>query len=184
MIGVVLVTHGAVGDALRSAMEHVVGEQPQVATVAIGPDDDMDRMRAQILASVDEVDTGDGAILLTDMFGGTPSNLCLSMLARGGVEVISGVNLPMLVKLAKARAGFTLAECVDRAEAAGRKYIAAASHLPAACLGGSACVSGALEDLARKWPATASGKEWPPAGTKDWGVPGAKTIWPATGGKG
>lgn len=183
MIGVVLVTHGGVGDALRSAMEHVVGVQAQVATVAIGPDDDMDRMRAEILASVDEVDTGDGAILLTDMFGGTPSNLCLSMLARGGVEVISGVNLPMLVKLAKARAGFTLAECVDRAEAAGRKYIAAASHLPAACLGGSACVSGALEDLARKWP-TATGKEWPPAGTKDWGVPGAKTIWPATGGKG
>ena len=156
MIGVVLVTHGGLGDALRSAMEHVVGVQAQVATVAVGPDDDMDAMRGEIGARVGEVDTGDGAILLTDMFGSTPSNLCLSMLGRGNVEVISGVNLPMLVKLAKARAGFTLQECVDRAEAAGRKYIAAASHLPAACLGGSACIPGVLEELARTWPAAGS----------------------------
>lgn len=141
MIGVVLVTHGGLGQALRDAMEHVVGAQAQVATVSIGPEDDMEAMRAEIIRRIDEVDTGDGAVLLTDMFGGTPSNLAISMIARGGVEVISGVNLPMLVKLAKARAAGTLGECVDCAEAAGRKYIATASHLPSACLGGSACVS-------------------------------------------
>ena len=150
MIGLVLVTHGGLGDALRSAMEHVVGAQAQVATVAVGPDDDLDAMREAIVARMAEVDTGDGTILLTDMFGSTPSNLCLSMLGHGNVEVISGVNLPMLVKLGKARPGFTLGECVDRAEAAGRKYIAAASHLPASCLGGSAWVPGALVELAGK----------------------------------
>ncbi len=175
MIGIVLVTHGAVGDALRDAMEHVVGAQTQVASVAIGPDDDMDEMRATILARVDDADTGDGVVLLTDMFGGTPSNLCLSVMGRGGVEVISGVNLPMLVKIVKARDRFPLAECVEWAEAAGRKYIAAASHLPAACLGGSACVSGALEDLARKRPAVA--KEWP----KPANAPAAP--WVVAGGK-
>ena len=167
MIGVVLVTHGGLGDALRSAMEHVVGAQAQVATVAVGPDDDMDAVREQIAARLGEVDTGDGTVLLTDMFGSTPSNLCLSMRGRGNVEVISGVNLPMLVKLAKARAGFTLGECVDRAEEAGRKYIAAASHLPPACLGGSACAPLALEEVARRWPAQG---EWartrPEAGGK------------------
>ena len=158
MIGVVLGTHGGLGDALRSAMEHVVGVQAQVATVAVGPDDDMDAMRGQIAARMDEVDTGDGTVLLTDMFGSTPSNLCLAMRARGNVEVISGVNLPMLVKLAKARGCCPLGECVDRAEAAGRKYIAAASHLPASCLGGSACAPAALEEIVRRWPAT--GDEW------------------------
>lgn len=156
MIGVVLVTHGGLGQALRDAMEHVVGAQAQVATVSIGPDDDMEAMRAEIIRRIDEVDTGDGAVLLTDMFGGTPSNLAISMIGRGGVEVISGVNLPMLVKLAKARAAGTLGECVDCAEAAGRKYIAAASHLPSACLGGSACVS--VQPSPRKLPA-ASGRD-------------------------
>lgn len=133
MIGLVLVTHGHLADELRSAMEHVVGPQRHVATICIGPDDDMERRRADILACIERVDTGDGVVLLTDMFGGTPSNLAISMMDRAGVEVISGVNLPMLVKLAKVRSQQTLGECVDCAQAAGRKYIAAASRVLPSC---------------------------------------------------
>lgn len=114
-------------------MEHVVGAQRNVATVCIGPDDDMEGRRADIHDSIDRVDTGDGVVLLTDMFGGTPSNLAISMMTRPGVEVISGVNLPMLVKLAKVRSSQTLGECVDCAQMAGRKYIAAASHVLPSC---------------------------------------------------
>ena len=158
MIGIVLITHGVLGNALRDAMEHVVGSQRQVGTVSIGPDDDMQTMRREIERLIEQNDTGDGVALLTDMFGSTPSNLAVSMLDRGGVEVISGVNLPMLVKLAKARAAGTLGECADFAEAAGRKYISTASHLPAACLGGSSC-GGRRSDAARLEvaPAFASG---------------------------
>ena len=129
MIGLVLVTHGRLADELRSAMEHVVGAQRNVATVCIGPDDDMERRRDDIQDSIARVDTGDGVVLLTDMFGGTPSNLCISQMGRAGVEVISGVNLPMLVKLAKVRSSQPLASAVDCAQEAGRKYIAAASHM-------------------------------------------------------
>ncbi len=141
MIGIVLIAHGGLAPALRDAMEHVVGAQAQIATVSVGPEDDMAGLADEVTRCIEGVDTGDGAILLTDMFGGTPSNVAVAMIGRGGVEVISGVNLPMLVKLAKARAAATLGECADCAEAAGRKYIATASHLPSACLGGSACVS-------------------------------------------
>ncbi len=133
MIGLVLVTHGHLADELRSAMEHVVGTQRNVATVCIGPDDDMECRRADIQGSIARVDTGDGVVLLTDMFGGTPSNLAISMMDRPGIEVIAGVNLPMLVKLAKVRSKQTLGECVDCAQAAGRKYIAAASHVLNGC---------------------------------------------------
>ena len=133
MIGLVLVTHGRLADELRLAMEHVVGAQRNVATVCIGPDDDMESRRTEIRQSIAEVDTGDGVVLLTDMFGGTPSNLAISMMTREGVEVISGVNLPMLVKLAKVRSSQTLNECVDCAQAAGRKYISAASHVLPSC---------------------------------------------------
>ncbi len=129
MIGLVLVTHGRLAEELRSAMEHVVGRQRNVATVCIGPDDDMEGRRAEILSRITEVDTGDGVVLLTDMFGGTPSNLAISQMDRKGVEVISGVNLPMLVKLAKVRSSQPLAAAVDCAQAAGRKYIATASHI-------------------------------------------------------
>ena len=101
MIGMVLVTHGSLADALRVAMEHVVGSQRNVDTVCIGPEDDMDNRRAEIEACIKRCDTGDGVVLLTDMFGGTPCNLAISMMERKGVEVIAGVNLPMLVKLAK-----------------------------------------------------------------------------------
>jgi len=129
MIGLVLITHGRLADELRSAMEHVVGAQRNVATVCIGPEDDMDGRRAEILQRITEVDTGDGVVLLTDMFGGTPSNLAISQMDRKGVEVLSGGNLPMLVKLAKVRSSQNLAEAVDCAQTAGRKYIAAASHV-------------------------------------------------------
>ena len=129
MIGMVLVTHGRLAEELRAAMEHVVGPQRGVATICIGVDDDVEQRRLDIRGCIESVDTGDGVVLITDMFGGTPSNLAISMMDRPGVDVIAGANLPMLVKLAKVRGRQTLAECVDCAEAAGRKYIAAASHV-------------------------------------------------------
>ena len=129
MIGLVLVTHGRLAEELRLAMEHVVGAQRNVATVCINADDDIEARRAEIETRIAEVESGDGVVLLTDMFGGTPSNLAISMMSRAGVEVISGVNLPMLVKLAKVRSAQALADCVECAQAAGRKYIAAASHV-------------------------------------------------------
>jgi PTS system mannose-specific IIA component len=129
MIGLVLVTHGRLAEELRLAMEHVVGAQRNVATVCIGPDDDIEARRADVRRCIATVDTGDGVVLLTDMFGGTPSNLAISQMDREGVEVIAGVNLPMLVKLAKVRSNQPLADAVDCAQTAGRKYIAAASHV-------------------------------------------------------
>ena len=103
LIGIVLVTHGALADELRRAMEHVVGPQSNTATVCIGPDDDMEQRRDDILKLVEAVDTGSGVIVLTDMFGGTPSNLAISIMEKPSIEVIAGVNLPMLVKLASIR---------------------------------------------------------------------------------
>jgi mannose PTS system EIIA component len=136
MIGMILVTHGRLADELRLAMEHVVGAQRNVDTVCIGPDDNIDDCRTQIEESIKRCDTGDGVVVLTDMFGGTPSNLAISLMDRKGVEVIAGVNLPMLVKLAKVRSNQPLGEAVDCAQQAGRKYIAAASHVLA---NGQAC---------------------------------------------
>ena len=138
MIGLILVSHGRLADEMRAAMEHVVGSQRNCATVCIGPEDDMEGRRAEILRRIEEVDTGDGVVLLTDMFGGTPSNLAISQMDRKGVEVLAGMNLPMLVKLAKVRSNLPLADAVDCAQSAGRKYIAAASHvLPHSKLNGS-----------------------------------------------
>ena len=144
MIGMVLITHGELGETMRAAMEHVVGPQKQVATLSIGADDQIGGCRKALQARIDAVDTGDGVMLLTDMFGSTPSNLAIAAMERGGIEVIAGVNLPMLVKLAKVRSHRTLEECTDIAEMAGRKYIAAASHLPSSCLGGAACCGNGL----------------------------------------
>jgi PTS system mannose-specific IIA component len=141
MIGLILVTHGRLAEEMRSAMEHVVGPQRRVATVCIGADDDVEQRRQDIRHCIEDVDAGDGVIVLTDMFGGTPSNLALSMMARGGVEVIAGMNLPMLVKLAKIRSRQTLSECTDIAELAGRKYIAAASHVLETCKTPNLCMS-------------------------------------------
>ena len=133
MIGMILVTHGRLAEELRLAMEHVVGTQRNVRTVCIGPDDDIESCRSQIENCIGQCDTGDGVVLLTDMFGGTPSNLAISMMERGGVEVLAGVNLPMLVKLAKVRSSQPLAVAVNCAEEAGKKYIASASHVLHGC---------------------------------------------------
>jgi PTS system mannose-specific IIA component len=129
MIGMVLVTHGRLAAEFISALEHVVGRQAQIAAVCIGPEDDMERRRQDILRCVGEVDTGEGVVLLTDMFGGTPSNLAISVMDRGKIEVIAGVNLPMLIKLASLRQGESLADAVRGAQEAGRKYINVASQL-------------------------------------------------------
>jgi PTS system mannose-specific IIA component len=129
MIGLVLVTHGRLAEELVAALEHVVGPQKDVAAVCIGPDDDMERRRQDILDSVAKVDSGGGTILLTDMFGGTPSNLAISIMDRAKVEVIAGVNLPMLIKLASVRASSSLDKAALCAQDAGRKYISIASQL-------------------------------------------------------
>ncbi len=129
MIGLVLVTHGRLAEEFVAAMEHVVGPQEQVQVVAIGPDDDMERRRGEILEAVEAVDTGEGVIVLTDMFGGTPSNLAISLLGRGRIEVIAGTNLPMLIKLASARKDLPLEEAVAAAQEAGRRYINVASRV-------------------------------------------------------
>lgn len=129
MIGMVLVSHGQLATEFRLAMEHVVGRQSQVATVCIGPEDDMDARRGEIVAAIKTVDVGDGVVVLTDMFGGTPSNLAISAMNGANVEVIAGINLPMLVKLAKVRETTALAEAVTQAQDAGKKYINVASHI-------------------------------------------------------
>jgi PTS system mannose-specific IIA component len=133
MIGLVLVTHGRLAHEFIAAMEHVVGAQPQLAAVSIGPEDDMEARRAEIAAAARAVDDGRGVILLTDMFGGTPSNLAISLMGGAGapreVEVIAGVNLPMLIRLASARRSLTVAEAVEAAQEAGRKYISVASRI-------------------------------------------------------
>jgi PTS system mannose-specific IIA component len=129
MIGMVLVTHGRLADEFVAALQHVVGEQEQVRTVCIGPDDDMERRREEILSKVAECDSGDGVVVLTDMFGGTPSNLAISIMDRANVEVIAGVNLPLLIKLASVRRADSLADAVKAAREAGRKYINVASSL-------------------------------------------------------
>lgn len=129
MIGLVLVTHGRLAFEFVTAMQHVVGSQAQVAAIAIGADDDMEARRADIAAAIAEVDGGTGVILLTDLFGGTPSNLAISLLERGRVEVIAGINLPMLIRLASARKAMNVVEAVSAAREAGRKYISVASEV-------------------------------------------------------
>ncbi len=129
MIGMVLVTHGRLADELIAALEHVVGPQKGTLAVCIGPDDDMEKRRADILDCVAKADEGEGVVLLTDMFGGTPSNLAISIMGKANVEVIAGVNLPMLIKLASVRGDQPLKAAVVAAQEAGRKYINVASKL-------------------------------------------------------
>ena len=129
MIGMVLVTHGRLADEFIAATEHVVGPQDSIRAISIGPEDDMEQRRNDIVKAVEDVDTGGGVILLADMFGGTPSNLAISLLDRANVEVIAGVNLPMMIKLAKIRQGGDLVETVAKAQESGRKYINVASIL-------------------------------------------------------
>ena len=129
MIGLVLVTHGHLADELISAMEHVVGPQDKVEAVCIGADDDIEQRRSDIISAVKTVSTKDGVVLVTDMFGGTPSNLAISIMGKSKLEVISGVNLPMLVKFASCRDEENLEECVMKIQESGKKYINIASKL-------------------------------------------------------
>lgn len=129
MIGMVLVTHGRLAEEFADALEHVVGPQANIACICIGADDDMEVRRQDIIESVKKVDQGKGVVLLTDMFGGTPSNLAISVLDYGEVEVIAGINLPMLIKLASLRESHDMRSAVKEAQDAGRKYINVASQL-------------------------------------------------------
>ncbi|MDD3838775.1 MAG: PTS sugar transporter subunit IIA [Phenylobacterium sp.] len=129
MIGLVIVTHGRLAEEFIFAMEHVVGPQAAVAAICIGPEDDMERRRRDIMNACSQVDDGSGVILLTDMFGGTPSNLAISVMEQTKAEVIAGLNLPMLIKLASVRQKLPLEECVAAAQEAGRKYISVASYV-------------------------------------------------------
>jgi len=129
MIGLVLVTHGRLAQEFVVAMEHVVGKQDHVAAISIGPDDDMEERRADIRRMIAEVDTGRGVIVLTDLFGGTPSNLAISLMEAGRIEVIAGINLPMLIRLGGARKSMKVTEAVVAARDAGKKYITVASEV-------------------------------------------------------
>jgi PTS system mannose-specific IIA component len=129
MIGMVLVTHGRLAIEFRLALEHVVGRQKQIETITIGPEDDMDQRRAEILDAVKNVDSGEGVVVLTDMFGGTPSNLAISVMGNSKTEVVAGINLPMLIKLASVRGDCDLEQAVGQAQDAGRKYINVASRV-------------------------------------------------------
>ena len=129
MIGLVLVTHGRLAAEFIAALEHVVGPQTNIAAVCIGPEDDMEQRRNDILEAITKVEAGRGVVILTDMFGGTPSNLAISCMGRPNVEVLAGINMPMLVKLAKIREECPLEEAVAAAQAAGRKYVTIASRV-------------------------------------------------------
>lgn len=126
MIGIVLVTHGRLADEFRAALEHVLGPQEQIEAVSIGAEDDLNLCRGDIIEAIDRVDTGDGVAILTEMFGGTPSSLAISCMNCPKVDVLAGINLPLLVKLAKVRTR-SLAEALGMAEHAGRKYVTVAS---------------------------------------------------------
>ncbi|MEL6202525.1 MAG: PTS sugar transporter subunit IIA [Pseudomonadota bacterium] len=129
MIGIVLVTHGALATSFKDAVEHVVGPQERFATICIEADDDMEVRRSDIVAAIAQVDSGIGVVVVTDMFGGTPSNLAISLMEQGRVEIIAGANLPMLIKLARLREGKDISVAIDEAAEAGRKYINVASQL-------------------------------------------------------
>jgi PTS system mannose-specific IIA component len=129
MIGLVLVTHGRLAEEFVVAMEHVVGKQERIESICIGPDDDMEGRRADIAAAIQRVDEGRGVIVLSDLFGGTPSNLAISLMEAGRIEVIAGINLPMLIRLGSARKAMKVTEAVAAARDAGRKYITIASEV-------------------------------------------------------
>jgi PTS system mannose-specific IIA component len=129
MIGVVIVTHGGLAKEFRAALEHVVGRQERLETVSIGPDDDMERRRQDLIAAIRRVNAGQGVVVLTDMFGGTPSNLAISVMEETGAEVVAGINLPMLIKLVSVRGELALVAAVTAAKEAGRKYISVASQV-------------------------------------------------------
>ncbi|HRK19723.1 MAG TPA: PTS sugar transporter subunit IIA [Hyphomicrobiaceae bacterium] len=129
MIGVVIVTHGGLAQEFRAALEHVVGRQDKLETLSIGPEDDMEVRRAELIAAIGRVKSDNGVIVMTDMFGGTPSNLAINIMDETGAEVIAGINLPMLIKLASVRPEAQLRQAVAAARDAGRKYISVASQV-------------------------------------------------------
>jgi PTS system mannose-specific IIA component len=129
MIGIVIIAHAGLATEFRAALEHVVGPQGQFEALSIGPEDDVERRRQQLIEIVRGVDSGDGVVILTDMFGGTPSNLAISVMEDTGAEVLAGVNLPMLIRLASVRKDKSLAQAVALAKDAGRKYISVASQV-------------------------------------------------------
>jgi PTS system mannose-specific IIA component len=129
MIGIIVITHGALGNELIAVAEHVVGRQANLLAIAIGPEDNIEQRRAEIVLRVAEADRGAGVVILTDMFGGTPSNLAISVMVPGKVEVIAGANVPMLIKLLSVRASMPIMNAVLTAQEAGRKYINVASNL-------------------------------------------------------
>jgi mannose PTS system EIIA component len=129
MIGLVLATHGRLADEFRAALEHVMGPQEQMEAITIGANDDPDLCRTAIIEAVKRVDSGDGVAIFTDMFGGTPSNLAISCMSRPNVDVLAGINLPMLVKFAKVRQDHSLPDAIDMAQEAGRKYVTIASSV-------------------------------------------------------
>jgi PTS system mannose-specific IIA component len=129
MIGIVLVTHGRLAREFISACEHVVGRQARMEAICIGAEDNMEQRRQDILDAVKRTDDGSGVIVLTDMFGGTPSNLAISIIDKAKIEVLAGVNLPMLIKLATVRETNDLESAVEKGQAAGRKYISIASKV-------------------------------------------------------
>ena len=126
-IGIVIVTHGNLGAELLKVLEHVVGHQEKIEVVSIGPEDDMEETRLNILKSVNDVNCGKGVIVLTDMFGGTPSNLAISVMNEENVEVVAGVNLPMLIKISALREKCNMKELIKRSQESGRKYMNVAS---------------------------------------------------------
>ena len=129
MIGLILVSHRQLAEEMKAVMEHVVGPQENVETVSIFPTDDMERRRVELQEKIAKVDSGDGVIILTDLFGGTPSNLAISMMTQNNIEVLAGMNLPMLIKLAQVRSSQNLQEATSSAQEAGKKYINVASAL-------------------------------------------------------
>ena len=129
MLGLVLVTHGNLAQEFLAICEHIMGQQQRVATVCIEAGDDMEKRREDIIKSVDAVDDGSGVVVLTDMFGGTPSNLAISVMNEDRIEVLAGMNLPMLIKLVSVRNALPLTEAVLQAQDAGRKYINVARNL-------------------------------------------------------
>jgi PTS system mannose-specific IIA component len=129
MIGVVIVAHGGLAGEFRAALEHVVGRQERLEAFSIGPEDDVELRRIELIEAIRRVDAGNGVIVLTDMFGGTPSNLAISVMGETGAEVLAGINLPMLIKLASVRGDAGLADAVNAARDAGRKYISVASQV-------------------------------------------------------
>jgi PTS system mannose-specific IIA component len=129
MIGLVIIAHAGLASEFKAALEHVVGPQAQLEALSIGPDDDIEQRRQQLIEAIKRADSGTGVVVLTDMFGGTPSNMAISVMEETGAEVIAGVNLPMLIKLAGVRKDRPLAEAIDLAKEAGRKYISVASQV-------------------------------------------------------